>query len=469
MADVPRVAVVGGGIAGLATAWYVSRDAAVDVVLMEAGKRPGGKIRTEALDGTSIESGPDTFLARVPWAVDLCRALGLGDDLVEPATGKAFVWARGRLRPLPDGQVLGVPINLAALLRSGIVSPAGTARAALDLVSPRSRFPPDPSVADVVGARMGAEVLDALVEPLIGGINAGRADRLSLRATAPQVADALNSGRSLALGLRRRRRTEDASGPVFLGLRGGMERLVDRLRGSLGGAHLRMGTRAERVERQPDRGYRVACTPGPDVAADAVVVATPAFAAAHLLRGISTEVARELDRISYASVVVTTLGYEPGAVRRSLDGSGFLVPRREGWLTTACTWSTTKWPALGESGLTLLRSSAGRFGDDRALDLDDDALIDRLHRELDQALGLAERPVTTLVTRWPQGFPQYEPGHGARVARIERALDQALPGVVVTGAAYRGLGIAACIRDAEATAERVRSHPSVLGAQTRGI
>jgi oxygen-dependent protoporphyrinogen oxidase len=202
MPDPARVVVVGGGITGLAAA-RVLRQAGLGVTLVEAGDRLGGKIKTLELDGVPVEAGPDTFLARVPFAVDLCRELGLGDDLVEPATGRAWLWIGDRLRPLPERHVLGVPTALLPLVRSGVLSPVGVVRAALDIVLPRSSRDDDPSVADVVGTRMGQEVLDRLVEPLVGGIHAGRADRLSLASVAPQVAAAAEASRSLLLGLRR--------------------------------------------------------------------------------------------------------------------------------------------------------------------------------------------------------------------------------------------------------------------------
>ncbi|HEX8770732.1 MAG TPA: protoporphyrinogen oxidase, partial [Acidimicrobiales bacterium] len=194
--------------------------------------------------------------------------------------------------------------------------------------------------------------------------------------------------------------------------------------------------------------------PGPDILADAVVVTVPSFAAATILRESCPNAACELDAMRYASVVTATLGYEPGAVPHELDGSGFLVPRGEGKLLTACTWSTSKWPALGASGLVMLRPSAGRFGDDRAMQLDDEMLVSRLHEELAETVGVTAPPVTSIVNRWPKAFPQYEPGHDERVSRIEAAL-AALPGVLVAGAAYRGLGIASCIQQAEHAAGRV--------------
>jgi oxygen-dependent protoporphyrinogen oxidase len=447
------------------------------VTVLEADGRLGGKIRTSSLGGVPVEEGPDTFLARVPHARELAAALGV--ETVAPATGKAFIWTRGRLRRLPTGQVLGVPVELGPLLRSGVLPPAAVARAGLDLLLPRRRpgLSADPSVADVIGARMGQAVVDRLVEPLVGGINAGRADDLSLAATAPQLAAAAGS-RSLILGLRRGRRPTPtttatapaaaaaaAAGPLFLGVTGGLGQLVDRLAAALAeaGVDIRPGTAVRHVE--PDRdagGYRVVTADGTALAA-AVVVAVPAFAAGPMLRGAAPAVAADLERIRYASVAVSTLAYRPADVGSPLDGAGFLVPRIERRLMTACTWSTSKWPTLAESGLVLVRASVGRSGDDRFADLADDELVDQLHRELSAIIGVRRPPVTSLVSRWPDGFPQYQPGHQRRVDRIEAGLAAALPGVVVAGAAYRGLGIAACVRQAEEAATATSARLSTPG------
>jgi oxygen-dependent protoporphyrinogen oxidase len=440
-----RVAVVGGGITGLAAAYYL-RQAGVDVTVVEAGEL-GGKIQTRELAGVPVEAGPDTFLARVPWAVDLCRELGLGDQLVEPATGKAFLWTGGRLRPLPERHVLGVPIALRPLLESGVLSRAGVARAALDLVLPRSRHGDDPSVADVVRRRMGRQVVDRLVDPLVGGINAGRADALSLAATARPIADGASRSRSLILGLRGAK--AGPTGPVFLGVKGGLHRLVVRLAEEAG--DIRSGT-AVRAITAGAGGYTVRCDPGPDIEAGAVVVTVPSYVAAGLVEPLSPAAAGHLAAIRHASVVTATLAYRPSALPRPLDGSGMLVPRVEGRLMTACTWSTTKWPALASSGMVMLRASSGRDGDDRAMELPDEEIVRRLHDELAKALDLTERPEASLVSRWPRGFPQYEVGHQARVDAIETALSADAPGVLVAGAAYRGLGIAACIEQARRAA-----------------
>ncbi|HTJ76914.1 MAG TPA: protoporphyrinogen oxidase [Acidimicrobiales bacterium] len=458
------MAVVGGGITGLAAAYYL-QEAGAAVTVVEAGDRFGGKIRTDDLAGVPVEAGPDTFLARVPEVVELCRALGLGDRLVAPATGVASVWARGRLRPLPEGHVLGVPTRLGPLVRSGVLSPAGVARAALDLVLPRRANGDDPSVAAVIGTRMGREVVDRLVEPLVGGINAGRADRLSLAATAKPLAEAAAAHRSLVVGLRRRPAPDPAAGPVFLGVAGGLEGLVNRLRTALvEGADVRMATAVTGLDRLPHGGWRLVCRPGPPIEVEACVLTVPAPVAARLLGPLSERASAALATIRYASVALATLGYRPDSLRAPLVGSGYLMPRTEGRLHTACTFSTTKWPALGDSGLVLVRASAGRDGDDRPAALDDEDLAARLHAEVAPVIGAGSPPVVTRVDRWPQSFPQYEVGHLARVEAVEAALAADAPGIVVAGAAYRGLGIASCVVQAKAAAARVVAGPTSPGA-----
>jgi oxygen-dependent protoporphyrinogen oxidase len=465
MPERTHVAVVGGGITGLATAFYL-RQAGIAATVLEAGDRLGGKIRTDELAGVPVEAGPDTFLARVPWAVDLCRDLGLADELVAPATGKAFISIDGRLRPLPDRHVLGVPTSLGPLVRSGVLSPAGVARAALDAVLPRTRYGDDPSVAGVVGRRMGREVVDRLVGPLVGGINAGGAEHLSLRSTAPQLADAARHNRSLVLGLRRRPVPAGAAGPVFLGVAGGLTRLVDRLREVLApGADLRLGTAVTALERGANGRWRLVTGAGDAMEVDGCVLTTPAPAAAGLLRPLAPDAAGGLDAIRYASVALATMGYWPENLRAPLVGSGYLVPRSEGRLHTACTFTTTKWPALARSGLVLVRASAGRQGDDRPAGLDDDELVARLHAEVAGTIGATEAPIVSRVDRWPDSFPQYDVGHQARVDSIDAALAAAAPGVVVAGAAYRGLGIASCIAQAREVATRVAALLPVPGGR----
>jgi oxygen-dependent protoporphyrinogen oxidase len=354
--------------------------------------------------------------------------------------------------------VLGVPTALGPLVRSGVLSPAGVARAALDVVLPRTHHGADPSVADVVGRRMGGQVVDRLVGPLVGGINAGSAERLSLRSTARALGEAADGNRSLVLGLRRRAATPapNAGGPVFLSVAGGLERLVERLRDVLAATvDLRLGVTVTALARGSGERWRLTCGTGDTLDVDGCVLTTPAPAAARLLRPLAPEAAAHLDGVRDASVALATLGYRPASLAGPLVGSGYLVPRSEGRLHTACTFTTTKWPALAAGGLVLVRVSAGRDGDDRPSELDDGELVARLHREVAGIIGATDPPIVTRVDRWPASFPQYDVGHQDRVEAVDAALAATVPGVVVAGAAYRGLGIASCIAQAREVAARL--------------
>ena len=440
-----EVAVVGGGITGLAAAWELLQ-AGVGVTVFEASHRLGGKVLTEDVGGRPVDLGPDSFLGRVPDALDLCWELGIDDEVVSPATEQAAVWVRGRLRPLPQGMVLGVPTSLASLARSGILSLPGLGRAALELVLPRRDRAGDRSVGDLVTARFGRQVHERLVDPLLGGVHAGPTDRLSMQATAPQLAAvATEGGGSLLTALRAQRRAAaaagEAGGPVFRSLRGGLGRLVHRLGQELHAAGVQLRLRTELAELPA--GF------------EAVIAATPAPTTAALVAPASPEAASELRAIDHASVTLTVLVYPEAALPRPLTGSGFLVPRGERRLMTACSFGSSKWPHWASPGNVVLRVSAGRWGDKRALGMGDTELVDRLHGELTEALGLREPPHEVRVSRWVDAFPQYRVGHLERVARVEQALNRDLPGVVVAGGAYRGIGIPACIGQGRAAARRV--------------
>lgn len=437
------VAVVGGGITGLAAAWEALR-AGAEVTLIEAADRLGGRIRTEEVGGRQVDLGADAFLARAPDALDLCREVGLDDEIVHPAAEGAALWSHGRLRALPGGLVLGAPTGVAdlvALVRSGLLTWPGAARAALDLVVPATRWEADPSVERVVATRLGRQAHARVVDPLVGGIHAGPSGLLSARAAAPQLADATRS-RSLMRGLRAvGGRPPGAAPPLFASLRDGLGRLVEALEGALraGGATVHLGAA---VDAAPVAGF------------DATVLATPAPTAAALVQAGSPAAADNLRAVEQASVALVVLVYPESALARQLSGTGFLVPAGEGRLLTACSFASSKWPHWATPGDVVLRASAGRWGDERALAMGDDELVSRLHGELAHALALGEGPRLARVARWERAFPQYRPGHLERVARAEAALARDLPTVTVAGAAYRGVGIAACIAQGRAAARR---------------
>jgi oxygen-dependent protoporphyrinogen oxidase len=473
-----RVLVIGGGVSGLAAAWEVTHPgdggAADTVVLAEAGDRLGGVIATESFAGIDLDTGPDAFLARVPAAAQLAREAGLGAELVAPGTGQAWLWTRGRLRRLPTGLALGVPVDLAALARSRVLPPAATVRAALDLVLPGRPVGPDEDVAvgELVRRRLGTAVQLGLVDPLVGGINAGHTDTLSAAVAAPQLLAAARRDRSLIRALRSSGTTGTASGaitlagqgggpaPVFLTVRGGLSRLVDALAAGVAacpGSEIVLGRRVESLVRAgAGPAWEARLADGETIVADGVIIACPAAEAARLLTALSPAAATELAAVGTSSVALSLLAYPEAALPAPLAGSGLLVPRAEGRLLTAASWVWSKWPHLSTPGMLVIRASAGRVDDERAMAMDDDRLIAALHDELAAAMGLRARPVEARVGRFPHAFPQFAVGHLGRISRAESRLAQDAPGVALAGAALRGVGIATCITRGRAAAERVR-------------
>lgn len=449
------LAVVGAGISGLAAAWE-GRRAGARVAVLDAAPSPGGKLRTSPFAGVALDEAADAFLARVPEAVELCAELDVTADLVSPATGAAHVYLDGALRRLPADQLLGVPTDVDALAASGLVSAGGADRARRDLTAPDDRPPggTDESVGDLVRRRLGDEVLDRLVGPLVGSIYAGDCDRLSLQVAAAQLAAARDrdpGDPSLVRAAAAMRAEAVQTGrPVFLAPAGGMGRLVDELAARIGD-DLRSSTAVSGLRRDGAR-WSIAPT---DVLADRVVIATPAFAAAPLLAPHAPAAADALAGVDHASVALVALAVPRDAVDRELDGSGFLVARSAGLLTTACSWVTSKWPHLAtDPDVVLLRASVGRDGDERALGLDDDALVAGVLADLATTMGVRGAPAEVRVSRWPRSFPQPRPGHRSLVAGVVDALAGA-PGLALAGAWMGGVGVPACIRSGRAAARRV--------------
>lgn len=373
-----------------------------------------------------------------------------------PAAVGAYLWSRGRLRRLPAGTLFGVPDRLLPLLKSRLLSPLGLARAALDLVLPR-RHPvsTDPSIADLVIPRLGSQVFERLVEPLLGGVYAGRAGELSARSTVPDIDALARNNRSLYLGLRRLRRNAApvSGGPVLVTLDGGLVQLVEALATRLVHDELRLGNAVSNLSRVGTR-YRVELADGQSLSADAVILATPAFATARLLAELAPAATAVLAEVPYADVATISLAYPRSALDRPLDGTGFLVPPQEGKLLVGCSWSSAKWPHLADDSIVVIRCMVGRHGDRRWLGMDDDTLVRRVHEELVEAMGLTAEPIYEHVQRWPQGLPQYLVGHQDRLEVVDESLRD-LPGIHLTGSAYHGVGLASCVADAERTAENV--------------
>lgn len=454
-----HVAVVGGGITGLACAYFLHElsGGTVGVTVLEKSPRLGGKLRLGEVGGVTVDLGAESLLARRPEAVELARAVGLGDDVVHPVTTTAALWTRGALRPLPTGTVLGVPGDLRALAASRVLRPHELVRVPADVLQPASPVRRDVAVGRFVAARMGRAVVDRLVEPLLGGVYAGAADELSLQAVAPTLAGALRREGHL-LAAARAARGAGSDGPVFAGITGGVGRLPAAV-AAASQARVRTGATVRELARTA-QAWRlvVGSAAAPEaVEADGVVLAVPAPAAARLLAGVAPAAAADLGQVEYASVAVVSLAWPtacfPSAPPR---GSGFLVPSIERRTVKAVTWSSAKWAWTGSvagDDMLVLRASVGRHREEADLQRPDADLIKAVVGDLRTATGARGGPVDAVVTRWGGALPQYAVGHLDRVDRIRRGV-AALPRLAVCGAAYDGIGVAACLAGAAGAARQ---------------
>ncbi|WP_214415433.1 protoporphyrinogen oxidase [Sphaerisporangium fuscum] len=458
----PHVVVVGAGIAGLAAAWHLRQeDDRLAVTVLEGSPRIGGKLHASEVAGIPVDEGAEAMLARRPEGKELARVAGLGDRLVHPAPVGASIYSRGALRAMPKGHVMGVPSDVAELGRSGILSPAGFVRVPLDQILPATLISSDVSVAAYIRARMGGEVVDRLVEPLLGGVYAGRAEFLSLDATMPHIATAARTERSLLRAAREI--SQDApknAGPVFTTIEDGMGALPGAV-AAASGADVRTGVMVRELKRTRD-GWRLVTGPAraPEtIEADAVIVAVPAPAAGRLLADEVPKAAAELARVEYASMAIVTLAYPRSAFPEQPSGSGYLVPSVEGRAVKAVTFSTVKWPhlAAADPGLLVLRCSIGRLGEEYLLQRDDGELVAMAMAEMAEVMGVRGLPVDSRVTRWGGALPQYDVGHLDRVARV-RAAVAVQPGLAVCGAAYDGVGVPACVATGRTAAAKVLAY-----------
>ena len=466
----PHVVIVGGGISGLAAAFFL-RDEAVRVTVLEGSPRLGGKLSVSEIAGTAVDEGAEALLVTRPEGTALIAEAGLADQRANPGPTSSAIWTLGALRPLPRRQFMGVPSDMTELSRSGVLSDEGVARAREDLELPPTTRDGDASVAGYIGARLGAEVVDRLVDPLLGGVYAGRSAELSFDATLPALAAASRRHASLAEAARSLLPPQAGSpgtragGPVFTTLTGGLGMLPDYL-AKLSGAEVRTGAVARELA-PAGRGWRLtvgsAAAPR-QVEADAVILAVPARPAGRLLAGVpgASAAVTAFGQISYASMAIVTLAYPrsafPAPGLAGLGWSGYLVPAVDRRAVKAVTFSTVKWPHLAgasaDPDLEIVRCSVGRIGEEALLQHADDELAALAAAELTAATGVPGGPVATRVTRWGGALPQYTLGHLDRVAAI-RATMAAQPGLAVCGAAYDGVGVPACVATARAAAGQV--------------
>ncbi|TDF97624.1 protoporphyrinogen oxidase [Paenibacillus piri] len=485
MGNEPKhVAIIGGGLTGLSAAYYLKkamaeRGAAVRITLIEKGSSFGGRIHTLRKEGFVIEKGPDSFLARKPAMIELTRELGLEDQLTgtNPNAKKTYIIHKNRFHRMPPGLVLGIPTELGPFMKTGLLSIAGKARAALDLLLPKRSSEDDESLGAFLERRLGKEVLSQIAEPLLAGIYAGNTYALSVKATFPQFHSLEQKHRSLIIGMTRNRKQggeesrtmpEVAKNTVFLTFKQGLQTIVEGLTEALVRDGVRFIKEAEvRSIRKADgagegRPYELTYGSGQTESIDGAVIALPAYAIAPLLQEVPA--AHELMDIDYASVANVILAFREQDMVRELDGSGLLVPRSEGRFITACTWTSSKWLHTAPEGKVLLRCYVGRSGDERWMGMSEPEIVRAVRHDLQELMGITAEPMFTEITKMPRSMPQYPVGHLQLVQRVRSGLAKQMPGVHVTGAAFHGVGLPDCVRQGKETALALAAQLTAAGS-----
>jgi protoporphyrinogen/coproporphyrinogen III oxidase len=457
-----RIAIIGGGISGLAAAFALEeqrRVGAIEYILYESSPRLGGVLRTEHIDGCLVEAGPDSFISEKPWAADLCRTLGLGDQLIgsNDADRKTYILVRGRLIPMPDGLMFMVPTRILPTGLSPLFSWGTKLRMARELLHPPHANDGDESVASMVERHYGAEMVDRLADPLLSGVYGGDAASLSVRAVLPRFAEMERTHGSLgrAMLAARKKGRHDAyrsAPPLFTSLKNGMEHLVQTLIPRLHQSSLRTNAAVQSIQPQAG-GWMVSCGSTSE-RYDAVIIALPAQAAAQVLSRCSSELSAKLGSIQYSSSITVGLGYDRQARQSLPPGFGFLVPRSEGKRLLAATFVHNKFPHRAPDDRALLRCFFAGPNAESVWQLSDDEIVDAVREDLEQILGLRAMPLFARVYKWKSAMAQYGVGHLERLDCIERLRGQ-LPGLALAGNGYRGIGVPDCIRSGQEAAKQV--------------
>ncbi|WP_252502346.1 protoporphyrinogen oxidase [Sporosarcina sp. Marseille-Q4943] len=460
-----RVVIVGGGITGLSAAFYMQKAAReqnlpIEVMLIEATNRLGGKIQTVRRNGFVIERGPDSFLIRKKSMDTFAIDLGIGDDLVRNATGQAYILVNGRLQPIPGGSVMGIPTKVGPFLKSDLFSLAGKLRAAGDFVLPRSGVEGDQSLGHFFRRRFGTEIVENLIEPLLSGVYAGDIDHMSLQSTFPQFYEVEKKHRSLILGMKKttpkqvpQKNGHGASQKgAFHSLRYGLESIVEASEQQLEPGTVRKGIRIDSISKQGIQNV-LKLNNGETVIADSVILTTGHMAASQLFA--SHGLLEGLKEIHTTSVATVALAFPEEHVVQDMEGTGFLVSRSSDYSITACTWVSRKWPTSTPEGKVLLRAFVGRVGEDAIVDLPDDEIERIVLEDLGKIIPIKGKPDFTVITRFKDDRPQYRVGHRQRIDAARAELKEAFPNVKLAGASYDGVGLPDCVDQGKAAVEEV--------------
>lgn len=463
-----RVVVVGGGIAGLSAAYYTEKYAAeagidLDLTLVERADQLGGKITTATPDGFIIEGGPDSFITQKPWGVELARELGLDDHLMgtNPEQHGVYVLKGGELRKMPDGMMMIVPTRFMPFVTSNLISWPGKIRMGMDLFIPPRKDESDESLADFIRRRLGQEALEVLAEPMMAGIHVSDAETLSLKATFPRFINIEQKYGSLTRGMIAARKARNAAKKereskgggtvsIFMTFKDGLQEFVAALNDAIQGTII-TGHGVQRIT-QTDAGYTLDLDDGRTLEADAVVLATPAFVAANMLREVNPTLAEQLDAIRYVTTATVSLGYDADDIPGNLIGTGFVIPRNEPTRLLACTWTSNKFTHRAKPGTALLRVFVGGPRREQIVAQNDKDLIAMVRDELRDIMGITAEPTIARAFRWERGNPQYDVGHLDRIDALDA---QCPPGLYLAGSAYRGVGIPDCVKQGKAAATQV--------------
>ncbi|WP_223592921.1 protoporphyrinogen oxidase [Neobacillus bataviensis] len=473
-----KVVIIGGGIAGLTSAFYLQKAAKelslpIEIKLVEASHRLGGKLQTVVRDGFTIERGPDSFLARKTSMIRLAKEVGMDDQLVHNSTGKSYVLVNERLHSMPGGSIMGIPTEIGPFITSGLFSLPGKLRAAADFVLPRSESGKDQSLGEFFRRRLGDEVVENLIEPLLSGIYAGDIDQLSLMSTFPQFYEVEQKYRSLILGMKKSTpaqpkkpvNTEKPKG-AFLTFVSGLQSFAEAIEAKLDPASILKGHRVDKIMKT-DNQYEIYLNNGETIYADSIIAATPHQVTQMMFSQYNFF--EPFKSVPSTSVATVALAFPEEAVKQDIDGTGFVVSRNGDYSITACTWTHKKWAHSTPKGKVLLRCYVGRAGDETIVDLSDDQITKIVLDDLNKTMKITMKPDFAIVSRWKESMPQYTVGHKQRLETILAHVKEELPGVFLAGASYGGVGVPDCIDQGEAAVKSVLDYLKGTGISKEAV
>ncbi|MFB4167109.1 protoporphyrinogen oxidase [Virgibacillus sp. JSM 102003] len=455
MNETKKIVIVGGGITGLTAAYYLQKEIKennlpYEIKLVEASDRLGGKIKTVRQDGYTIERGPDSFLSRKQPAVKLAEELGMTDQLVRNGTGQSYILVNNKLHKMPKGAFMGIPVQVRPFLFSGIFSPKGKLRAGFDFVIPKSKKGSDQSLGGFFRRRFGNELVENLIEPLLSGIYAGNIDDMSLKATFPNFYQLEQEHKSLIKGLQKttpKKKNSTGKKPgMFFSFINGFESMISTLENTLDDGVVSKNTVVDHVEKK-DHGYHLLLSSGEVYKADAIVMATPHYTLPKMFS--QYDLFNEFHDIPATSVANVALAFDQSAIKKDIDGTGFVVSRNSDFRITACTWTHKKWPQSTPEGKALLRCYVGRPTDQSVVDLSDEEITEIVLNDLNKTMNITQKPEFSVITRWQNAMPQYTVGHKERIAKVREEASHKLPGLFLTGSSYEGIGVPDCIGQGE--------------------